>query len=99
MNFTFLNLKNANLQDWAIILHNRSTALCVVLKGSKVASVGSVLIGSLQYGSGVISSLLYAYFKGHSAIPMCVFIAFFTLLSFVVIFYKFTVVNLKILKR
>ncbi|MBE3606922.1 hypothetical protein CCAL13119_08255 [Campylobacter sp. RM13119] len=82
-----------------MILHNHSTALCVVLKSSKIASMGSALIGSLQYGSGVISSLVYAYFKRHSAVPMCVFIAFFTLLSFVVIFYKFTVVNLKILKR
>lgn len=48
----------------------------------------SALIGSLQYGSGIISSLLLAYFRDGTPWPMAWIIMLFTLASATTIHYK-----------
>lgn len=57
-------------------------------KVPKMAGAGAALLGSLQYGSGIISSLLLAVFATHDGNPwtMSWIIALFTSLSALVIF-------------
>ena len=47
----------------------------------QLAGSGSALIGSLQYGSGIVSSLLLAYAGSETPVPMAIIMAVFTCAS------------------
>ncbi len=52
----------------------------------QLAGSGSALMGSLQYGSGIVSSLLLAWLGNESALPMAGIMLVFTLMSALFLF-------------
>ncbi|WP_442985459.1 multidrug effflux MFS transporter [Saprospira sp. CCB-QB6] len=54
----------------------------------KMAGAASAFLGALQYGSGVISTVLLSIFEDPSPLAMSAIIAFFTLAAFLMIFLK-----------
>ena len=59
---------------------------CALDKAEGMTGSASALIGSMQYGSGIISTLLLAWFHNGTPWPMVVIMSMFTLLSFLVVF-------------
>ncbi|WP_319410886.1 multidrug effflux MFS transporter [uncultured Cohaesibacter sp.] len=62
-----------------------ATATAAALDEVKTAGSASALIGSLQYGSGIISSLLLTFFRDGTPWPMAWIMALFTLASLAVL--------------
>ena len=50
-------------------------------QAKEIAGSASALIGSLQYGSGIVSSLLLAVFQDGTPWPMALIMALFTVAS------------------
>ena len=57
-------------------------------QAKEIAGSASALIGSMQYGSGIVSSLLLAYFQDGTPWPMACVMALFTLASAATVFFK-----------
>lgn len=52
----------------------------------EMAGSASALIGSLQYGSGIISSLLLAWLSNDTPVTMIVIMTIFTVMSMLIVF-------------
>lgn len=75
------------------IIATSATAAALDRVASNMVGSASALVGAMQYGSGILASILYAFLKDGTPFIMCAMIAFFTFLSAFAIFVRIKFLN------
>lgn len=75
------------------IIATTATAAALDRVALNMVGSASALVGAMQYGRGILASILYAFLKDGTPLIMCAMIAFFTFLSAFAIFVRIKFLN------